>query len=610
MGRSNVALADRGYEYDTCLDIQEALLGKLHQHEKWPLLLYGPPDGMKRNEQHKHGGYIIFIRGAKVSEQVRGQLNQLKSTRAWNSRAHFVIAVTSDLDYFHGNELAEDIFAEFWRDKIVNVVVLLPVSHSSKIRFGGAIECAENMEFAVLQEVYAFFPYQPKNKCGNTIRASLLDYWVQSCSDEGRFLRNVPLFPSKIPPDLQGCTLSVSTLEVEPMVMTRKSTYDDGLEIRILNTILGYMNLSSLFLPPPPNNEKWGRHLSNGSWDGVIGRVTSGRSDIGIGGLVVRNVAQDSADFTFPYLEQNINWYVPCAKASPHTTTITRVFTTAVWFCIATIYITVSALMWCLYKLHWKSSEFFKNISQSFTICLLNLWVIMFGISASIRLQNFATFRMLYILWIFYSLGLNTVYQAFLTTYLVEPRLEKPLSTEQELIQSGIQLGINPHFEESENNTFISRYPNMIPCPDTEKCLQRLAEEGDIAVLCAQLVGDYIGTFKFPNPKGNPAYCKLDEQYATMNMAMFLQKGDPLLCYFNKVILSVFEAGLFQHWWSDLKHKATLSSKEIFLTTHIVEFKSLTMYHLQSCFYAQCVGNILSLGIFICEVMAQFHKRA
>jgi hypothetical protein len=608
--RRDAALTDRGYERDPCPDIQEALLVKLHQHEKWPFLLYNSPVGMKRKEQHKHGGYIICIRAAKVAEQVRNQLNQLKNTGGWNSRAHFVIVVTSELDYsFFGNVLAEDILAEFWRDKIVNVAVLLPASHSSKISFGDSTQGAEKMELVVLQEVYSFFPYQPQNKCGNVMHASLLDYWVQNYSAEGRFLRNVPLFPSKIPPDLQGCTLSVSTLDLEPMVMTRKSAYDDGLEIRMLNTILSYMNVSAWFLPPQPKDEKWGRHLSNGSWDGVIGRVTSGRSDIGIGGIVVSNMAQDSADVTFSYLEQNINWYVPCAKASPHTATITRVFTTAVWLCVAMIYITVSVLAWCLFKSQWKSPESFKNISLSLTTCLLNLWVVMLGISASIRLPNFASFRMLYILWIFYSLGLNTVYQAFLTTYLVEPRLDKPLYTEQELIQSGIQLGINPHFEESENNTFISRYPNMIPCPDIEKCLRRLAEKGDIAVLCAQLIGDYIGTFKFPNAKGKPAYCKLDEQYATLNMAMFLQKGDPLLSYFNKAILRVFEAGLFGLWWRDLKHNATLSSKKIFLTTRNVEFEPLTMYHLQSCFYAQCIGNILSLGTFVCEVMTQFHKR-
>jgi hypothetical protein len=117
-----------------------------------------------------------------------------------------------------------------------------------------------------------------------------------------------------------------------------------------------------------------------------------------------------------------------------------------------------------------------------------------------------------------------------------------------------------------------------------------------------------MGKFKFSDSNGNPAYCKLDEQFATLNMVMVMQKSDPLLYYFNKVILSVLEAGLFDHWWSDLQHSATLSSKKTFLTTPSMEFETLTKYHLQSCFLAQCLGYVLSLVIFVCEVITQFFK--
>jgi hypothetical protein len=486
----------------------------------------------------------------------------------------------------------------------------LPASDSSKTRFQASMKGVENMELVPLQEVYTFFPYQSKNKCGNVIHACLLDYWVRIDSVEGRFLRNVPLFPTKIPPDLQGCTISVSALELEPAIMKRKSAYDDGLEIMLLNTILSYMNLSAVFLPQPPNNERWGRYLSNGSWDGIIGSVAKRKSDVAIGGIVVYiTLIMESVDITSSYLHQGVYWHIPCAKALPYTLTIIHVFTAAVWLRIILIYITISALMWYLYKLAWKSSELFKNVQQSFVTCLLNLWAVMLGISASLQLSNFATIRMLYILWIFYSLALNTVYQAFLTTYLVDPRFEKLISTEEQLIQSGLELGINPHFESSED-TFSNRHPNKIPCPDTAKCLRRLAEKGDLAVLYPYLFGEYMGTFKLSDSNGNPAYCRLNEHVATLNMVMLMQKGDPLLYYFNKVILSVLEAGLFGHWRSDLKHNATLSSKKTFLTTPTMEFKTLTKYHLQSCFYAHCLGHVLSLGIFVCEVITQFYKRA
>jgi hypothetical protein len=519
-----------------------------------------------------------------------------------------VIVVVSDLDYLFGNVLAEDILTEFWNEKIINTAVLLPASDSSKIRFQAFMKGVENMELVALQEVYAFFPYHTKNKCGNVIHASLLDYWVRNDSVEGRFLSNVPLFPSKIPPNLQGCTLSVSALELEPAILKRKSAYDDGLEIILLNTILSYMNLSAVFLPQPPNNERWGRYLSNGSWDGLIGSVAKRKSDIAIGGLVVYStIIMESVDVTSAYLQQGINWYIPCAKDLPYTLTIIHVFTAAVWLRIVLFYVTASALMWYLYKLGSKSSERFKNMQQEFMTCLLNLWAVMLGISTSLRISNFARIRMLYISWIFYSFALNTVYQAFLTTYMMNPGFEKLISTEEQLLQTGLKLGINPHFEASED-TLQSRYPNTILCPDTVKCLQRLAEKGDLAVLSPYFLGEYMGTFKFSDSNGNPVYCRLEEQFATLNMVMLMQKGHPLLHYFNEVILSVLGAGLLDHWWSDLKHNAILSSKKTFLTTPSMEFKTLTAYHLQSCFYTQCLGHALSVGVFVCEVITQLYK--
>ncbi|PNF21465.1 hypothetical protein B7P43_G13524 [Cryptotermes secundus] len=466
------------------------------------------------------------------------------------------------------------------------------------------------MELVALQEVYAFFPYQARNRCGKVIHASLLDYWVRNGSVAGRFLRNVPLFPSKIPPNLQRCTLSVSALELEPAVMRSKSGYYDGLEIILLNTILSHMNLSVVFLPQPPNNERWGRYLANGSWNGIIGNVAKRKSDIAIGGIVVYSTAiLASADVTFSYLQQGLNWYIPCAKELPHTMTIIHVFTAAVWLRILLIYITASALMWYLYKLGSKSSELFKNMQQTFATCLLNLWAVLLGLSAYIHISNLAAIRMFYIWWIFYSLALNTVYQAFLTTYMVDPRFETLISTEEQLLQSELDLGLNPHFEASEN-TFPGRYLNKVSCPDTMECLRRLAEKGDIAVLAPYQLGEYMVMFKFSDSNGNPAYCRLNEQVTTLYMVMLTQKGHPLLHYFNKVIRHVLEAGLLGHWWRDLKHNATLSSKKTFLSTSSMEFKTLTKYHLQSCFYIQCLGHVLSLGVFVCEVITQFYKRA
>jgi hypothetical protein len=52
----------------------------------------------------------------------------------------------------------------------------------------------------------------------------------------------------------------------------------------------------------------------------------------------------------------------------------------------------------------------------------------MLGISASSHIPNAS--RMLFAVWRFYSLALNTVFQTFPMMYLVDPGLEKKITTE------------------------------------------------------------------------------------------------------------------------------------------------------------------------------------
>jgi glutamate receptor delta-2 subunit len=605
--KTSIFLPEDEYRHENDMNIHDTLLEKLHEYGKWPLLVYGPPEGSEQMEEGRHDGYIMSVQAIKVVEHIRSHLMKLKATAGWNSRAYFLIVVMGDLNGLPGNLLADDILAELWSERVVHTAVLLPASDSSKIQLHDWMKDAVNKELVALLEVYTLFPYQPTGHCGNVIDASLLDYWVKIDSGEGRFLRNVPLFPPKIPRDLHGCTISVSTFELEPVVMKRTSVYDDGLEIRLLNIILSHMNLSVVFVPPPPQNERWGRPQLNGSWNGIRGHVVQRRSDVAFGGMIISGPSKGQFDVTIPYLEESIAWYVPCAKTIPRWVAIMRVFTTNLWLMIVVTYVSVSALIWYLHKSQRRSSEFFQNTSQSFVICLLKQWAVMLGMSASLRVPNAATIRIVFILWMLYSFALDTVYQTFLVTHLVDPGLEKPISTEEQLLQSGLELGINPFLEAAQDDTFHSRYSKRIPCPNIEQCLRRVAEKGDLAVLCARNLGEYMGRIKFADSDGKPAYCDLDEQLTTVRVVMYMRKGDPLLYEFNKVILHVLEAGFLDHWWRDLKQTATLTSKK-FLTADTRGYLPLTMYHLQSSFYAFSLGHVLSVAVFLSELITQFNQ--
>jgi hypothetical protein len=593
----NILLPEDEHRRDEDLNILNALLGKLHRHEKWPFLIYGPTDGSIQKEQDKHGGYIMLFKAVKVVKQIRNQLIKLKTSTGWNSRAYFVIVVMDYSNYFRGSLLEDDILAEFWSEKIANTIVLLPTHSNTHLH--NWMEGTENKELTTLLEVYTLFPYQPRH-CDDVMHASLVDHWVKIDSTKGRFIRNVPLFPHKIPQDLHGYTISVSTFDSDPLITNKESVYNDGLEIRLLNIILKYMNLNVMFVKPLK---------PNGSWDGIIGHVAHRRTDVAIGGLIVYNVSTESFDVTVSYLEQGISWYVPCANTRPRWKSITMVFSASVWLRILFFYVSVSTVAWYLYKKHWKSSEFFQDTPHTFLIILLKLWAVLLGMSASCRIPNSATFRILFIVWTFYSLALNTVYQIFLTTYLVDPGLEEQITTEDQLLLSGIELGVSPFFEEVYNEIFRSQQNKIIHCPNIEHCLQRLARKRDLAVLCPKFLAKYMGKFKFFDSNGNPGYCHLEEQFGSVSVAMYMQKGHPLLYHFNKIILRVTEGGLIYHWSTDMYYKATLSFKNISGTSITSEFQKFSIYHLQSSFYALGFGYFLSVSVFLCELITQYYKK-
>lgn len=582
------------------LNIHSALLRRLHRHEKWPLSVYGPTYGNKQED--RHGGYIILVQGVEVIKQIRNQLTKLKATTGWNSRGYFVIVVMGDLNYILGNVLPNEILTEFWSKKLANVIVLLPALSDG----------TENNNPVTVLEVYTLFPYRSTSDCVNVTHASPVDVWVRNNSGEGRFLRNAPLFPHKIPQNLRGCSISVSSFELEPVVMKQQSVYDNGLEIRLLKLILSYLNLTAVFVTPPPQNETLGRHLLNDSWNEIISHVTTGRSDVAIGGLIIYNVSNESFDTTSSYLQQDITWYVPCAKTRPRWKSITMVFTTTAWLKISVICAIVSVFMWYLYDKHWKSSKFFQNNPQTFLTFLLKQWAILLGISVSSHIPNSVTIRTLFTAWILCSFALNTVYQTFLTTHLVDPGLEKQIETEEQLLQSGLELRVNPFYEDVYKDIFRGRYHKLIHCPNIQHCFKRLARKGDVAVLCVKLMGDYIGKFKYADSNGNPGYCSLQEKFTTARGVMYMQKGHPLLYYFNKIILRVLEGGLVRHWWTHINHmanvSATFSSKNMSVTAVTSDFQKFSMYHLQSAFYALGLGYVVSVGVFLCEIIIQFHK--
>ena len=426
-------------------DMVQLILKEFNKIEAWSLLSFDAKHDCKEMlpSSSKYEGYVLFsLRQDRedVVKDIRHQVKKLRNNWEWNPRAKFVILV-AEMRHVNAKLLAEDISAELWTSRVVNSVVLIP-----------ALDTHLATGTANTLDAYVCFPYQPRVQCPQVKEVILQDRWILDSRNRSHFLHNTSLFPHKIPNDLHGCPFTVSTFPVPGMIMRKNNIevdpenviYDKGLEIQILTELAKSTNSSLKFRKPPPGHEYWGSDLGNGTWNGVIGEIAKSYADIGIGDAWYRCHLVNEIECLTPHLIDKARWYVPCARPYPRWVGPTRVFKLSLWLGFVTGYVTISFTMWQVVKI---TNNIFTEAAQnqayaSLSKCLLNFWTIVLQKSASSNPPNVAAVRALFLAWVLYGWAINTVYQAYLTSFLIEPGLQHQLDSEDAILNSGIKYGV------------------------------------------------------------------------------------------------------------------------------------------------------------------------
>jgi hypothetical protein len=308
--------------------------------------------------QDKYDTYILW-----TNDTLSRQLQQLEAyPNSWNPRGKFLVVLERVSE-------VPIVLEELRQWQVLNVVALVPAS-SDRNTF----------------DLYTWFPYQPPSgECGK-LRETVL---VNKCTaQEGYLLRNVSLFPPKIPKDFAGCPITVSTLPAEPHVMKSIGreerqpeadvTYADGLDIRLLNFVNQGLNASTRFLPPP-DGEWWIRY-DNFTWGGIAGDLLYGRADLGICGTTYSFTLISNFDFTVPFATLDALFVVPRAKQHPRWNSITRVFDLPAWLLLIIVMIVAAVIMLCLANYGKQYSEEQPDY-RSMSGCLSGAWAAMLGVS-------------------------------------------------------------------------------------------------------------------------------------------------------------------------------------------------------------------------------------
>jgi hypothetical protein len=508
------------------------------------------------------------------------------------------------------------IFEIMWHNyKIIDVLVVIPYFNVAETYMSDVPGVQESNTKAF--ELYTWYPFSARGNCGDVGSVDVIDKWM--VENSAGFLKDTSLFPNKISGNSMGCTLKVATRVFPPVIVempqSSKEKYG-GLELNILRCISEKLNLSVEYKVSVSKNESQFEMKTN-----LIEETAFGETDLSVGGLTISDKFISSADFTVPYVENVIKWYVPCAKHSHPWTAILRVFTLGAWVCVfccplpMIIFMRYIAIRVSKYQL--RESHKYMTFESCFSI----IFSIGVGVPVT-ELPRTSVLRTFVFVYICCSLLMNIVFQSYFTSFLLNPGFEKQISNIEDIIESGIQYGYSRDVEErlkydANEYEYGIIQGRRIMCEDQCRCLERMLKDLNFACVSNTFCAELLIKSAVPSDTRREV-CMLQNEVGRLRSAMYLKRGHPLLSHFNKIIRRLIEVGLVRKWMTDFisnqKLMSVLSSlsygKDGFGSKNIVAdaiyeegYFVFSVVHLQASFHILLLGHSLSLIVLIAEIV-------
>jgi len=283
--------------------------------------------------------------------------------------------------------------------------------------------------------VYTWFPYQSSDRCTEVNDITLLDSWVIPA--QGHFTENNDLFPRKISNNFNGCPVKIlvrdgkwafTTLFVPRKDSKGNITYAlHGVETNLLVVLPQHLNMSLEIVYELNDFD---------ILESIIGGMVSKKNYLGLGAFGTDYFHVSYLDYTNIYTRMSISWYVPCSVKNPTWSSIFRIFSVELWIVliISIVIATISTTLVGRYSCTSEGQRY-KTLSSSLT----NMWAVVLGVSVS-TMPRAPSLRSLFLAWVGFSLAFSTVFQAFLTTFLIDSGYKTPIQNVDEMFASGNKI--------------------------------------------------------------------------------------------------------------------------------------------------------------------------
>ena len=581
--------------------LMDTVFSSLHGQWKWPILTSGSDEpAVSSDEAHKHQSYVIFL----WSEHLNGAADTLRQsmdslllyTNSFNHRAKFVLVLVGYKQPFSQSDILTLLEVMWNPHKIINVLVMLPTAAET------LNDVCSNCEYGVLS-LYTWFPYD-SNECGQVKQLVLLDQWLPE--GDGHFRSNVDLFPSEVPRNLHGCPLTVAAIERIPFVKLTNSYTDssgdvtyvyEGLEMEYILFPARAMNFTPVFLEPKVGDFFQVRVE-------VFMEIAQGMLDVTVGTHPIHPLLVAFGDATRPYYEITMRWWVPCAAPATRTDKVMAVFTPSVWVSVVLVFILTATVFWRTAL----QAEGDRPAFRTFTSSFYTVWAVFLGVSVS-ALPTTHRLRSMFLLYVWYSFAISTVFQVLFISFLVNPGYEKGIDTFEDLVESGLKFATDARLMSFANASGYWEYLRLQLSTDTcspvDKCLVHLVTHKNITTVSTAIQFEYVLATLGKTEDKARYMCTIPEIVDTPKFAVYMSKGNPLLPMFDTWVQRAIESGIVAKYWSQfiwnetLQGAANLDSTTDQSDSHM--FFVFTVSHLSPAFCQLLIGYLFSFVVFMAE---------
>jgi len=596
------------------LDVKEStseevghLIKELQISDRWPLLVRNVSNNTKGytySETNKHSSYIILISGpceewTEYISRFQQQLYELSAdnnTRhSWNPGTKFIVSVMSNCEQKENTEISKAILNELWLNGVMKATVLFLVSNGQEI--SNLQGNTTGSVYGTHLEMHSWFPYENSERCHPTEgTVPVKVFKAQNFGD----IKKSDIFQNNYNKNFHKCPIRVHANIEHPFVNPPKhvgskesgyqNLYESGWEIELLRLFGNARNITLDF------------EVGNGK------EYFKGPPTIYVGGYAtIPSMKFDLKEPTRSYLTVRLVWYTPCSLKYPRWSHLFHIFSVHLWisFALSLIFavITVKCISNYTQKSHSHESKSYSSIFSATT----NIIAVSLSVPVNTQPRS-SPLRLFFFCWVCYSVAISTVFQAYFTTFMIDPIYLESIKTVEQMLNNGKEFGFVEWnfniFSDSSEPLNSAIVKNAVSCPDQNTCFKWAALYQNFSTILDDIVVQKFREIgKWSNENNTPLLCALDDGVVRTHGFVFLvRNGRNFLEHINDVIIRVVEGGIFTHMQKLSFHQ---QNKELNFNspTFADTYSAFSISHLQMVFYLLLLGYVLAFASFVSEIM-------